>query len=175
MDVPGAYLKARMPKDVKSKFVRMRLKNYLAKIYCDISPNERRYLLSNGDIIVELFKALYGCLESGKLWYETLKGLLSSIGFVCNAYDKCIFHKKKGGTLFAVLTVYVVDIMLMTSTENVLDSILNDIKRNLPDVVIHHGRIHNYIGMILNFTITSQVSVSMNQFVNDLLDDFNFD
>ena len=87
--------------------------NYSARINCEIVPEERKFLLSNGSNIVELDKALYGCLQSGKLWYENLKDLLYSIGFRCNHYSKCVFIKQNGSAISAWLLVYVDDLMLI--------------------------------------------------------------
>ena len=175
MDVPGAYLKAPMPKNDKSKIVRMKLNGYLAKAYCELLPEEKEFMLSDGSVIVELDKALYGCLESARLWHESLKGLLYSIGYKCNAYDKCVFQKKNDNYLSVILTIYVDDIMLMASSQEVLDLELCNIKKVLPDIVIHRGSIHNYIGMVFDFSTTNKVVIAMDQYVRDLLVDFSFD
>ena len=175
MDVPGAYLKASMPKGEKSKIIRMKLDKYLAKVYCNILPKETGFMLSDGSLIVELDKALYGCIESAKLWYETLRGLLHSIGFICNAYDKCVFQRKDHNNRIVFLSVYVDDIMLLAPEEDVLNLVLRDIQNILPDITIHNGRVHNYLGMVFNFNENQQVMISMDQYIKDFLADFDFD
>jgi hypothetical protein len=46
----------------------------------------------NGTIVVKLDKALYGCIESAKLWYDDLSSFLLEIGFKKSENDECIFH-----------------------------------------------------------------------------------
>ena len=46
---------------------------------------------------VRLQKALYGCLKSALLFYETLVGDLESYGFKINLYDPCVANKMIGG------------------------------------------------------------------------------
>ena len=51
------------------------------------------YRTHNGSILVRLNKALYGCIESTKLWYEEIAGTLRSTGFTANPRDLCVFNK----------------------------------------------------------------------------------
>ncbi len=47
---------------------------------------------SRGRLYVQLEKALYGCVESAKLFYDHLSKSLTSMGFVKNPYDHCVFN-----------------------------------------------------------------------------------
>jgi ribosomal protein L37E len=40
---------------------------------------------------VKLKKALYGCRQSGRLWYNKISKILSSIGFTKSRFDECVF------------------------------------------------------------------------------------
>ena len=64
-DIGQAYLNADMGQDV---FV------YLSKEMADIvierDPSYAKFVEPNGQILVKLDKALYGCIESAKLWYD---------------------------------------------------------------------------------------------------------
>ena len=44
-----------------------------------------------------LEKALYGCVESGKLWYDLLSSKLCELGFTANDYECCVFNKYVDG------------------------------------------------------------------------------
>ena len=55
-------------------------------------PEYRKYLRDDGTMIVQLTKAMYGCVESAKLWYESIKDTLSETGFERNVQDHCVFN-----------------------------------------------------------------------------------
>jgi hypothetical protein len=84
LDIGSAYLNAKMEKTVIMKIGRE-----FTTILCKLFPHYLPYVDENGCLYVTLNKALYGCLESAKLWYEELKEKLLSLGFVTNPYDGC--------------------------------------------------------------------------------------
>ena len=61
--------------------VLMRLNKNLSGILIGIDPSYKKYLKSNDTIIVRLKKALYGCVESSKLWYDKISGDMCKLGF----------------------------------------------------------------------------------------------
>jgi hypothetical protein len=93
-DVGSAYLNASMPMDDPIKILCMLIEPDVAReiIKQDkaFAPFQRR----NGSLIVVLNKALYGCIESAKLWYNELAGTLKVNGFVPNPRDIVILTRK---------------------------------------------------------------------------------
>jgi Reverse transcriptase (RNA-dependent DNA polymerase) len=67
--------------------------------------------------VVILNKALYGCIESAKLWYHELAGSLKTNAFKPNPRDICIFNKT---TRNAQITIVVYVDLMMTSTDKSL-------------------------------------------------------
>ena len=61
--MPGAYLHADMIGDLY-----MILPKELATVLIDMEDTYKTYLTPNGTIYVKLLKALYGCVESARLW-----------------------------------------------------------------------------------------------------------
>ena len=57
VDVPGAYLNARMPDDTR---VRMRLNAFLTDVVVQLDPSYSDYVGTDVKSVVELDKALYG-------------------------------------------------------------------------------------------------------------------
>ena len=43
--------------------------------------------------MVKLDKALYGCVESARLWYDHLRKTLEAMGFQAHLHDICTFNK----------------------------------------------------------------------------------
>ena len=86
MDITGAYLNAPLHDPVY-----MRLDPYLSNILCEISKSYQPYVNQRGEIVVRLRRALYGLIQSSRLWYNHLKDILTSYGFVMNNEDRCVF------------------------------------------------------------------------------------
>ncbi len=52
-----------------------------------IDPSYAVFLEPRGTVVVELDKALYGCVEAAALWYDDLKKTIQRDGFEENPYD----------------------------------------------------------------------------------------
>ena len=48
----------------------MTVPRILATYLISLDPSYAEYVQPNGDIIVKLDKALYGCVESARLWFN---------------------------------------------------------------------------------------------------------
>ena len=77
-DVPSAYINAPLKKGQKHI---MRINKIIAKYVCIADPEARKYLQSDGSLLVQLEKALYGLPESGKVWNEFFIGMRKKIGY----------------------------------------------------------------------------------------------
>jgi hypothetical protein len=73
-DITGAYLNADMKKEIH-----MRLEPKLAELLAAIEPTYQQYISHDGSLVLSLEKALYGCVESAKLWYDNISELLKSV------------------------------------------------------------------------------------------------
>jgi hypothetical protein len=104
IDITGAYLNA----DTSSHGVLMEIDATNAKILAEINPNYRKFIRSNGSMVVELKKALYGCVESAKLWFDLLTSTLKADGYVQNPKDPCVYYKMVDGQQVTVV-IYVDD------------------------------------------------------------------
>ena len=91
IDIAGAYLKSSM-KDADVK-VHMIIEAEMVKLLCQLDPSYRDFLMRNGEVVVELDRALYGLCEAGIMWYKNIRSALESIGYRRNNYDPCVFNK----------------------------------------------------------------------------------
>ncbi len=66
-DIGGAYLNAFMTEEVL-----MTLSQFLSFRLVKLRPKYKKFLSKNGTLTVKLLKALYGCVQSVKLWFETI-------------------------------------------------------------------------------------------------------
>ena len=60
---------------------------------CDSTGEFKDAADSRGQIAVQLKKALYGCVQSAKLWYNHLSNVLKELGFEANPVDPCVFNR----------------------------------------------------------------------------------
>jgi hypothetical protein len=82
LDINGAYLNADMHKTGIEVY--MRLDGKMVDLLCEINSTYNAYRVKQekGDyIVVNLDRALYGCVESAKMWYDDLKSTLAAAGY----------------------------------------------------------------------------------------------
>ena len=85
------------------------------------------YINHDGTLVVELDRALYGCIESALLWHKELSGFLTRIRFSPNAQDICVLNRNdKAGK--ATIGIYVDDILLTCTSPSLADSIVQDLE-----------------------------------------------
>ena len=122
-------------------------------------------------MIVQLDKALYGCMESSKLWYDHLRKTLESLGFAVNPHDICVFNKGevKDGTQ-CTIALHVDDLMITCKNKAIIDMVVADIIGVYKDVAVRRGTVHPYLGMTFDFSKDGKVQVSMDGYVTDLLE-----
>ena len=90
IDITGAYLECTLP---PKDDVHMELDPTVAMLLRELDPAAATYATVKGANIVKLERALYGCVQSARLWYKKLRDTLVSIGFIVNNYDLCVFNK----------------------------------------------------------------------------------
>jgi len=95
-DVVGAFLKGDM-----DDFVMVKLMNEKVDIMCRVESKYRDYVIrgKNGrkTLFMKLNKALYGCMKSAIIWYETFVTTLKGLDFKLNPYDPCVANLKVNG------------------------------------------------------------------------------
>ena len=87
-DIKGAYLFAPM-----EDFVLVKLKGDALDIMCKLNKHYRKHVIMERGkpmLFMQLNKALYGCMQSAFLWYNTLRDTLKMQGFKLNPYDPCV-------------------------------------------------------------------------------------
>lgn len=165
LDIGSAYLNA----DMEGRKVYMRLDKYCTDAYLELCPHARAYSNDDGTMVVILRKALYGCIQSSKLWYKHLRSALVSIGCKCNAYDMCVYNLNEGNKQ-VTLTLHVDDLFISSACQLELERVINLIEEKYKTVKINRGLVHDYLGMRFDFTLPLQCQVSMSGFIDSLLE-----
>ena len=165
IDIGGAYLNAEMTGEEVIMEVDKMLTNIIKRYLPEIEP-----YVEDGKLLVRLDKALYGCVQSAKLWYEKLTGVLKNIGFLPNTVDPCIMNKIVDGKQ-CTLAIFVDDILALSVDTKTLEWLLAELRKEFDDVKADTGNDLSYLGMHIELT-KGKVQVSMTQFLKELLDDF---
>jgi hypothetical protein len=168
VDIGGAYLNAPM----KDSEVLMKLDPTLSTYMTELYPNEYKDKVDvRGTITVKLEKALYGCIESAKLWYEHLSSTIENMGFRRNPKDICVFNKDFDGKQ-CTICVHVDDLLITCEREAALDEVTSRLRDEFKTIEDHRGDIHSYLGMNMDFGETAGVKITMDGYVNDLLNEY---
>ena len=164
-DVGTAYLKAFMEGTVY-----MILDPTLSALICVMKPEWDSLLDGKGRLTVKLLRALYGCIESGKLWHDTLSKFLLSLGFLPNPHDICTFNKWcDEEDVQLTVCIFVDDFMLTCVSDRQLDIFMAQLRERFGDVTERTGPTHNYLGMVFDFSTAGQCSVTMPGYVEVML------
>jgi hypothetical protein len=164
-DIPGAFLHADSNEDIT-----MVLKGRLAELMVQVAPNlYRKYILvdkRNAPILhVKIQKALYGLLRSALLFYQKLVGDLESNGFVLNPYDPCVANKDINGNQMTVC--WHVDDLKVSHVDPTEVSKFGQWLSTTYGIAVaeHRGKVHDYLGMMLDFTFEGHVIINITDYI----------
>nr|ABA96256.1 retrotransposon protein, putative, Ty1-copia subclass [Oryza sativa Japonica Group] len=103
--------------DVKTAFLNGELEE---EIYMDQLDG---YVLEGREgMVCKLLKSLYGIKQAPKQWHEKFDTTLTSVGFVVNVVDKCMYYRYGGGE-GVILCLYVDDILIFGISLNVIEEV----------------------------------------------------
>jgi hypothetical protein len=164
-DVAGAYLNSKTEKPVF-----MRLSKHLAKILVDIDASAYApFVARDGSLLVELEKALYGLIEAGLLWHKNVCEFMTSLGFVQNGKDACVFNKLTSAGVQLTVIVYVDDFFSTCVDQSSLDWFAAELTAKYGKVKTQSGEVVSWVGQTFDFRDRGKCKVSMAGFIDELL------
>ena len=113
-------------------------------------------------------------LAASLLWYKKFRKDLEAIGFKFHVYDACIANRIKGGSQ-QTIRFHVDDIMSSHKNPKVNDKFgewLERMYRVYKAVKPLRGKVHDYLGMKIDFGTKDTVIIDMDQYVHDMIVDF---
>ena len=167
VDFPGAFLHSSMPDDGPPVYVR--LNKFETKVLVAIDKSYAKYVQKNGTCVVKLKRALYGCVEAARLWYEKLRRDLEAMGYKVNDCDMCVFNRIESDGTQSTLVVHVDDLMVTACSEGHIDVIITELSASYRNLSIQRGRKLDYLGMVFDFTVKGKCKITMDGYVKDLL------
>ncbi len=163
IDIGGAYLNADMDEDVY-----MWLDKHLSEKVIAVMPEAAAVATRNGTLVVKLNKALYGCIQSAKLWNDRISDFLVSIGYTRNEADRCVFNRVTDGKQ-STLVLYVDDILVLSTNPAEITELEDHLKREFKEIKCKVSNDLSYLGMRIQF-LENKVNISMEGYIEDILD-----
>ena len=108
-------------------------------------------------------------------WYIHIRGDLISIGFIFNNYDPCVANRLVNGKQQTVC-FHVDDLKgshVQSSVNSKFIKWLNKKYGSYGEVKATRGKVHEYLGMTLDFSDPGKVSINMTDYVASMVDDFS--
>lgn len=161
-DVNMAYLEADMKDEVY-----MTLDPLSTQMLIDIDPSYA-HTLDGKTVTVKLEKALYGCVQSGKLWYDRLKNFLLSIVFTTNAMDPCVFNRMSPSGKQLTIAMHVDDGLVTCEDEQELDRFEKQLKDEFK-ISCSRGPVVEYLGMKIDTTHKDGAEITMARYISEVV------
>ena len=167
-DVGGAFLHTVWPKTEGRQIVHLDRVN--TRILLQVRPDYTSYVQDDGTLLMELDRALYGLIQSARLWYDRLTEVLSKGGYKVNQVDPCVWNHGTGIGQCTVL--FHVDDLSCSSTNleklKALEAVLvNEFGEEHIKCV--YGDKQEYLGMLFKYT-NKKVQISMSGYIQAILD-----
>lgn len=180
LDVSTAYLNGDIEEEIYMEKPPC-LEKFLYEIILEESCNEDKELFKkskrmledlrkgNSEKVCLLKRALYGLKQAGRQWYKKLDVTLKELGFQSSAADPYMYISVKGGDK-VIIAVYVDDILIASSNEEMSESIKEKLMRSFE--MRDLGDLKYCLG--IEFTRHQNgFSVNQRKYIEELLEKFN--
>ena len=164
-DIGGAYLNAEIDRTVY-----MFIEPELVNILVNINSGYAKYRDVKGRILTQIDKAMYGLVQSAKLWYETITGVLKDNGYSPNPMDPCVWNKIVGGDQITIV-IYVDDLAISCRNKDEVHNAMEMVKSKFIDIKVKESNEMSYLGMNLKID-NDGIQVSMASYIQDMMKEF---
>ena len=181
-DVPNAFVQTGVPPEKKKPGNRivMKIKGHMVDLLLEIDRKLYAPFVVHDNkgkkiLYVVMDKALYGMIQSSLLYYNKFVKDITKIGFKLNPYDPCVANRMVNGKQHTI-TWHVDDIKSSHVDPKVNDEFHDWLQQTYGDVAkvkSTRGKVHDYLGMILDYQIDGKVGIDMVYYVNALWKAFN--
>jgi hypothetical protein len=117
-----------------------------------------------------------GTMIVGLLYYRKFSESLAEQGYVANAYDLCVWNKVIQGKQ-STISFHVDDCKISHVSEKVNEDTISWLRRDYESIFtdgsgemkVTRGKVHKYLGMKLDFTNIGVVTVTMIDYIDDVI------
>ena len=183
IDIPNAFIQTdneKLSEDHPTDL--MKVSGELAKILVEVDPTTYGPYLTEEKgvpvIYLKVIKAIYGQIKSVLLFYRRLRRDLEAEGFVINPCDICCAIKMVNGKQLTLLW-HVDDIKASHVDPKVIDDFVEWCRKTyaadgITELKPSRGKVHDYLGMILDFSVKGKVVIQMKDYIKKMLREFPF-
>jgi hypothetical protein len=165
VDVGGAFLCA--PID-ENEEIYMLLDESLASMAADWIPEVAEFVREDGKLAVRVEKAMYGLIQSARLWYDELTRHLLANGFTKCPSDQCVLVKHKGGQEAIIVLLYVDDILIISKKRDDRLWVKDLLEKQYERVTVTESDRLPYLGMTIIKT-DDGFEICMQTYIKDIL------
>ncbi len=177
VDLPGAFMQTD-----QDEVVHMKLQGPMAELVVRLDPKLYRPFIHMGKnkkpvLYVQLRKGLYGQLKAALMFWQNLSGNLQKWGFELNPYDTCVANSIINGKQCTILW-HVDDLKISHEDYDVVTDIIEKLSKTygkLDPITINRGKVHDYLGMTLDYNKEGKCVVKMVDYVKNMLNDLDED
>jgi hypothetical protein len=178
-DIPNAFIQAEMPEvEPGEERVMMKITGVLVDMLVEINPTlygpHVVYEKRGKVLYVQVLKAIYGMLLSAIIWYRKFHGGLESERFKFNPYDPCFANQPKKGSQQTII-FHMDDLKSSHKDARINDQFDKWLQTKYGEhgkVTTHRGKIHEYLGMELDYIEDGKVKIGMIKYVENMLKEF---
>ena len=154
--------------------IRVKVVNWLVKL--DPLAYQQYVVLEKGErvLYLEVLRAIYGMLKARLLWYLKFRSNLEKEGFKFNRYNGCVADKIINNSQ-QIIRFHVDDLLSSHKDPEVNTRFAEwaqNKSRNLKPVKVKRGKIHEFLGMTLDFTVPGEYHVKQDDRINELVSEW---
>jgi len=165
LDIGGAYLNAEIDRSVY-----MFVEPVLVNILVNINAGYAKYRDVKGRVLTQIDKAMYGLVQSAKLWYETITGVLKGNGYSSNPMDPCVWNKIVDADQITII-IYVDDLAISCRNKDEVHKAMAMVKEKFIDIKVKESNEMSYLGMNLKID-NDGIPVSMTNYIQEMIKEF---
>ena len=183
IDIPNAFVQTRV-EDEKDMAI-IKLRGVLVDILVALAPDVYKSYTTTDkkgtiQLLVQCQNALYGTMVASLLYYRKFTKSLTGIGFELNPYDPCVANKMINGKQMTIC-FHVDDCKLSHRKSRVMDDMIQWLRQEYESIfedgsgkmTVSRGKVHKYLGMTLDYTVSGQVKITMTDYIGEILSAFD--
>ena len=180
--IPNAFIQTRVEDEKDMAIIKIR--GILFYVLVDLAPDVYKELFTTDKkgvkkLVAQCQNSLYGTMVASLLYYRKFVNSLTYIGFVLNPYDPYVANKVIGGSQMTIFFC-VDDCKLSHKSSRQMDRMIKYLRKEYESIfedssgkmTVKRGKVHEYLGMTIDYSKPGQAKVTMLNYVEEILTDF---
>jgi hypothetical protein len=165
IDVKGAFIQTEM----EGPPVYIKCDKRLMKLIVEVLLGLKKYMQKDGVLYCRLLKALHGCVQASKLWFNKLTRVLHWEGYEHSPADPCVMRRIVGKKVFLLL-IYVDDILILAN-DTEIDRMEKVFLKEFMWITMERNNKLSYLGMLVSLE-EGTATIDMTYFIEKLLESY---